>query len=563
MQLRRPLFALALSGLLAVPVAQAGSSGAYLAARHASFESDYAAAAEYFTRALAMDPTNAGLMDSLISANVNAGWPERSLPVARRMLSAGYRSQVAGMVVLSDHAANGEFAQILQNFDDGHSVGALLDGLSVAWAHLGAGQVSEALAQFDKVAAEQGLKSFALYHKALALASVGDFEGADDILSGRAQGPLQMSRRGVLAHVQVLSQLDRNPDASELIDKAFGPNLVPVFEALSQDLQAGKQVPFTLTQDARQGIGEVFHSVASALVGEAADGYTLIYSRLSSYLNPENVDALLLSASLLEDLEQFDLATRAYDLVPRAHPAFVAAELGRAEALQSADRPEEAIEVLRQLAEAYPDQLQVQIRLGDTLRRLDRHSEAEPVYSHAIDLIGTPDESHWVLYFSRGITRERTNQWDGAEADFRTALELRPEQPQVLNYLGYSLVEMRTNLDEALDMIERAVAGRPDDGYITDSLGWVLYRLGRYDEAVVHMERASELMPTDPIINDHLGDVYWAVGRRIEAQFQWRRALSFDPTEDEAERIRRKLEVGLDTVLREEGAAPLAVAKDG
>ncbi|MCA8884071.1 MAG: tetratricopeptide repeat protein [Rhodobacteraceae bacterium] len=563
MRLNRSLLALALAAQLAAPAAQAGVSGAYLAARHASFDSDFITAAEYFARALTLDPTNAGLMEALISADVNAGWCDRAFPVARRMVDAGFNSQVAGMVLLSHYASEGDFDRILDDFDKGQSVGALLDGLSLAWARLGAGQVSAALEMFDKVSNEQGLKSFALYHKALALASVGDFEGADDILSGRARGPLQVSRRGVLAHVQVLSQLDRNDDALELINAAFGPNLAEVFAALAQDLQAGKQVPFTLTTDATQGIAEVFHSVASALVGEAADVYTLIYTRLAICLNPNNIDALLLSASLLEDMEQYDLATRAYDKVPRSHPAFVAAEIGRADALYSADRHEEAVEVMRQLAEAFPEQLQVQTRLADMLRRLDRHAEAEPVYTRALDLIGTPDENHWVLYFSRGITRERTGAWDNAEADFRMALKLRPEQPQVLNYLGYSMVEMRTNLDEALDMIERAVAGRPDDGYITDSLGWVLYRMGRYDEAVGPMEHATELMPTDPIINDHLGDVYWAVGRRTEARFQWRRALSFGPEDKEADRIRRKLEVGLDTVLSEEGADPLAIAKDG
>ena len=157
--------------------------------------------------------------------------------------------------------------------------------------------------------------------------------------------------------------------------------------------------------------------------------------------------------------------------------------------------------------------------------------------------------------------------WDAAEADFRAALEIDPEQPQVLNYLGYSLVERQEKLDEALSMIERAVEARPESGYIIDSLGWVLYRMGRYEDAVSHMERAVELMPVDPVVNDHLGDVYWAVGRKLEAEFQWRRALSFvDPEDTDAEakpdRIRRKLDVGLDVVLAEEGAKPLQVAND-
>ena len=166
--------------------------------------------------------------------------------------------------------------------------------------------------------------------------------------------------------------------------------------------------------------------------------------------------------------------------------------------------------------------------------------------------MGTND---WVLFFYRGICHEQSKDWPAAEADFRRALELNPTQPQVLNYLGYGLVDRGEKLDEALAMIEKAVAGDPDKGYIIDSLAWALFRLGRYEEAVEPMERASLLEPVDPIVTDHLGDVYWMVGRKLEAQFQWRRALSFEPTEKDAERIRRKLEIGLDAVMAEEAKA--------
>ena len=180
-------------------------------------------------------------------------------------------------------------------------------------------------------------------------------------------------------------------------------------------------------------------------------------------------------------------------------------------------------------------------------------------------MIPEGSRGRWFVLYARAIAHERLDNWEKAEADFRAALELNPEHPQVLNYLGYSMVEKQINLAEALDMIERAVAARPDSGFIVDSLGWILYRLGRYGEAVAHMERAVELMAVDPVVNDHLGDVYWAVGRKREAEFQWNRALSFvDLTEVDGEadpdRMRRKLEVGLDAVLLEEGAEPLKVA---
>jgi len=188
------------------------------------------------------------------------------------------------------------------------------------------------------------------------------------------------------------------------------------------------------------------------------------------------------------------------------------------------------------------------------LRNNDRFDEAEIAYTAAIDLRGDSSPEDWVLYFYRGISHEQSKDWDAAEADFRKSLELNPTQPQVLNYLGYGLIDRGEKLDEALGMIEKAVAGDPQQGYIIDSLAWAFFKLGRYEEALEPMERASLLEPVDPVVTDHLGDVYWMVGRKLEAQFQWRRALSFEPTEKDAARIQRKLEVGLDVVMADEAA---------
>ncbi|CAN0589423.1 unnamed protein product, partial [Ectocarpus sp. 12 AP-2014] len=338
-------------------------------------------------------------------------------------------------------------------------------------------------------------------------------------------------------------------------------------EAIKAQLDAGETIPFDTVKNATEGVAEVYYSIATALRGEAQDPYTLIYTRMAAALRADHVDSLLLSAELLENLERYDLATEVYDSVPRDNPSYHAAELGRAEALRRSGREDAAIEVLKQLAKTHGDLPLVHVTLGDALRGMDRFAESIKPYNAAVNLIETPSEQHWIIFFARAIAHERSDMWPEAESDFRKALELRPEQPQVLNYLGYSFLEMQTNYDEALDMIERAVALRPDSGYIIDSLGWGLYRLGRYDEAVGHMEKAVERQPIDPIINDHLGDVYWAVGRKREAEFQWHRALSFitdetDTDDVNPDRIRRKLEVGLDVVLEEEGAEPLKVAND-
>ena len=564
---RTSLSALLVSTALAVipsqPLLADGLTGAYLAARSASMNYDFDAAANYYTRALAQDPSNLELMQSAILSSIGAGRVDRAVPIARHLNSLNDKDQVANIVVLSDAIAMGDFAAAAKMLEDGYSVGPLVDGLVQAWLQFGEGRMSEALAAFDEVAKAPGLQNFGLYHKALALAVAGDMEAADEILSGRTGVTLPATRLGVLAHAQILSQLERNSDAIDLIDAVFQGNLDPGVEIARQRLADGETLPFDTIAGAREGVAGVYFSVSGALVGEADDAYTLLYTRMSEFLDPGLVDATLMSAQLLERLGRYELATATYDRISPDDPVYHQAELGRAEALKSLGKVDVAIEVLQKLSKSHHDQAGVFMSLGDMLRGEERYEEATAAYDASIALITDAGPRHWPMFFARGITFERTDKWLQAEADFRMALELSPDQPQVLNYLGYSYVELNENLDEALEMIELAVAGRSDDGYITDSLGWALYRLGRYPEAADVMERAAELTPVDPIVSDHLGDVYWSVGRRREAEFQWHRALSFEPEDKDAMRIRRKLEVGLDVVLEEEGGEPIAYSNDG
>ncbi|MEL6467452.1 MAG: tetratricopeptide repeat protein [Pseudomonadota bacterium] len=542
-------------------------AGSYLAGRQAAILSDFDAAARYYTAALARDPGNVELMEDAVVSQLALGRLDRALPIAKSVEERGARSQAAHMVIIADILAQQEFATYLERDIETRGIGPLVDGLLNAWALVGTDRVDEAMAAFDTVSEQRGVRGFALYHKAMALAGLGQFEAAGEIFENEGSGPLQQTRRGAMARAEVLSQLGRNDEAIASLQSAFGSVSDPELDAMTLALQAGETLAFTHITSARDGMAEVFYSLAGALRQEAGADYTLLYGRIARHLRPDHVDALLLNADLLESLEQFDLANAAYKQVPADHPAFHAAELGRAAALRQSGKPDAAIEVLEQLAKRFGDLPLVHSTLGDVLRQQNRFEDAASAYDRALELTDTEARGAWFLHYARAISYERLKEWPKAEADFRRALELNPGQPQVLNYLGYSLVEKQIKLDEALEMIEEAVAASPDSGYIVDSLGWVLYRLGRYEEAVGHMERAVELMPIDPVVNDHLGDVYWAVGREREARFQWMRALSFvDPDEVDGEadpdRMRRKLEVGLDAVLAEEGAEPLKVAND-
>lgn len=564
----RTLTALILAASLAVPVRaeEKIDSGAYLAARIAETENDFRAAAGWYGKAILADSGNPQLLDGAILAEIGIGDFALAIDAAKlRKGLEGETSQLAELALFADEAKREDYAAIIAAPGNGRDLGDLANSLVVAWAKVGEGKMSEALDDFDAVTKKKGYEAFGFYHKALALASVGDFEGADEILSGRAAGPIAVMRRGVFAHAQILSQLERNADALALLDRSFGTAPDPIVDAIRRRLQAGEPIPFDTVTAARDGMAEVFFTISTALNGEADPVYTLLHLRVAGYLRPDHADALLMTADVLEELGQHDLAAQTYAAFPPEDPSYVTAEIGRAGALRSQGKTDAAIDALQTLARSHGDLLGVQFALADLLRSEDRFEEAVTAYSAAIDLSEMAKSENWVLYFYRGISHEQLKDWAPAEADFRKALDLNPAQPQVLNYLGYGLVDRGEKLDEALGMIEKAVAADPQQGYIIDSLAWAYFKLGRYADALEPMEKASLLEPVDPIVTDHLGDVYWMNDRKLEARFQWRRALSFKPTETDKARILRKIEVGLDAVMADEGTAqaPVKAAENG
>ena len=551
---------LALAGLAPAQPVRADDpslAGAYLASRAASAENDLREAAHYLGIALALDPDEMGLVEQAMIVSIGLGDIETAAPLARRILDTGRRNHVAEVVTLTDEVLRGDY-EAARNAGSGRQViGPMASGLSEAWAHLGAGAVTEAFEAFARMERAEGLASFAAFHRALALAHVGDFEGAEAILSGDSGSGLALGRRGVVARLQVLSQLGEFDQALAILESQPGWEEAADLIALHAALSAGQAVPFDLVTSPAEGIGEVLFTVAAVLEQDASPAFVLVYAQAASLLRPNASDLAILIGRLFDRLGQAELSQEAYARVGPDDPLHLMAQIGRVEMLFRNDRLDEGLELLRGLAELHPESESVFIALGDGYRRSERFAESAEAYTRAIELIGEIVERHWPLLYSRAIAYERSGNWPAAEADFRAALALRPDQPFVLNYLGYSLVERRENLEEALEMIERAVAAEPESGAIVDSLAWALYRLGRFEEAVEPMERAAALDPVHPVIQDHLGDVYWAVGRFREARFQWRRALSFGPDDDlDMDRVRRKLEVGLDQVLIEEGMEP-------
>jgi tetratricopeptide (TPR) repeat protein len=544
---------------LAVPVHADVDSGAYLAARQAGGQGDYVAAATYFQNALIADANNTALMEQAITSYLGTGQGLSAAQIAQRFIDAGGTSQIANLALLANAARTENWDAIFDMLEAGNEVGPLLDGLAQAWAYIGQGKADRALQSFEKVIDTPGLRLFGQTHKALALALIGDLDGADAIYSLPPGEGIPPTRASVLTHLQVLCKMGEFDRARGILDRAFGTDADPEIAALRNAIDTGETSPFDMpVTNAAQGIAYAFKGLTNVLQGEANESYLLLYAQAARYVAPDDAEAHIAAARLLNALGQHEDASQTFAQVATSSPSFHSAEMGRAEALRRAGRFDQAIEVLNQLTRSHPELPLSHASIGDIHRQQGNFEDARASYNAALDGYGADASIRWWLLYSRGMANERLNDWPAAEADFRAALALQPDDPAVLNYLGYSMVDrgLSENYDEALEMIETAAAARPDSGAIIDSLAWVYYKLGRYTEAVAPMERAAELEPNDPVISDHLGDVYWMVGRAVEARFQWRRALSFGPEDTEAERIRRKLDIGLDAVYAQDGQTP-------
>lgn len=555
---KKPIFNLVLAASLYIsPIAASaeGLAGAYLAANHANVVNDYAAAAEFYSKALLQDPDDAFILQNALLSYVVTGEMNGAIKLAKEIAGLEFGSQLSDLILLSSAVQKGEFKAglIILEKTKGR-LSPLLQGLLKGWLLVGVGDMTAAAQQFDSMDKPDALRVFAQYHKALATAMAGDFERADKIMQGEAGNPLHINRGSLLSHAQILTQLGKFDEAEKLIAESVSGTSDQQLLVLLAKIQAKDVLPFDFIRSAKDGASETFLTLASVLSGEENERFSLIYARIAEHMRPDNIQALLLLSDLLKDQEQYDLATELLAKVPVDHPMYLNAEIGRADTLVDAGKPQAAVAVLQRLVGSHPNNSRVSMILGDVYSGEEQYREANKAYSVSIGLMEKENGAQWFLYYARGVSYERLGEWEKAEVDFRKALALSPNQPSTLNYLGYSLVEKGIKLEEAQDLIERAVKGRPNDGFITDSLGWLLYRIGKFDQAVAPMERAAELMPTDPVINDHLGDVYWKVGRNREARFQWSRALSFEPEEKDAARIRYKLDVGLDAVLIAEEA---------
>ncbi|MEO8757263.1 MAG: tetratricopeptide repeat protein [Devosia sp.] len=536
------------------------ATGNYLAGQQALSELRTHDASQFFRDAAAADWKNPLILDRAFIAFAADGQIEAAADTSRQVMQVETDNDMAKLVIATEAFKQRRYDAVVTGLAKVNPTtfegvtGAILK----AWALTGEGKLDEAFASLDKLS-NGGLDEFLVFHRAIMADVAGRTDEAIKYITD-AHDADPYTPDVVEAYARILGnagQYDKAMDA--IVDfEAQGLNH-PVVEEVKTAL-AHKQRPGLYADSVQAGAAEMFHSVGVAFARDGTSDVSLVLLRLGAYLDPKNDTIQLVIGQLYDSAGQHEMANAVYDAIPIGSPMKAMAVVRVADNLDAmGDRPE-AIRRLSNIVTTAPNDVDAISVLGDLLRSDKQYRAAADAYTKALGVTGGQTPGDWRFYYVRGIAFERSDQFPLAEKDFLKALDLNPNQPQVLNYLGYSWVDKGLNLTRALDMIQKAVNASPNDGYIIDSLGWAYYRLGRYADAVTQLEQAATLRPNDPEINDHLGDAYWRVGRKLEAHFQWNVAYSMDTDGSVKARVGPKLTGGLDAAPKSGESAPAVAA---
>lgn len=527
---------------------EAGStfSGSYLAARFAQRQQDWAAAQHYMNAVVGFDESNELMANRAFLLSLGAG----ELPAARRLAERILTDQqngtdIALIFLASEALKRGEFKSALDLVarlpDDGF--GQYTKPLMTAWAQFGMGDRAGAVAHLATYSEETD-PTYNL-HLGMMYDLEGDMENAAKHYTVALEDSLTLHNALLLADF-----FERHGDT------ATAHRLYDGLGSLyGTTVKTGAQKTKMIRTPA-DGAAVALFELATMLFERRSYDSAQIYGRLVQVLAPDSAFGRLMIGDIAAINQHYPEAVAAYGEIGAASPLYLLSRLRIAEVYESADLPDAATGMLRKLAELPQARTQALTALGDMHRRRENFTQAVAVYDEILTEIGEPAESHWALIYARGMSLERANDWDRAEKDLLLALTFQPDNPMILNYIGYTWVDKGVNLQKGMDFIRRAVALRPDDGYILDSYGWAFYRLGDMEQAVYWLEKSVALVPDDSTILDHLADAYWQTGRKTEARFKWQHARELSKDADFRASVERKIKSGI------EPAATVVVQKD-
>jgi tetratricopeptide (TPR) repeat protein len=548
------------SGNLEIGDSQPGN---YLSALIASADRDTLAAEIYYREALRADPRNPDLIERAFASALSNGDEPSADALGERLLQRDPGNSLARLAIAVHDIEQGQFAAARAHLSSGEAIRSrdVTTALLTAWCYAGQSDLRHALDALDRIR-DPSVLAFKDYHAGLIANLLGNPAEAQRRLKSAYEND-KNSLRFADAYARVLDAQGDVAGATKVYEdfSLIIPHHPLIVRALD-DLKKNETLQ-PLIHDAKEGAAEALYGLGSAGSRQGDELPALVYLRLSLYLRPSNDLTAVTLASLFEQLKQGDQVIAAYQMVPASSPLKQGADIQIALELDSMGKTDEATERLTQIIASRPHDVESLSSLAELQRSAKKYAEAAETYDQAIAAVGIPQRDNWTLFYFRGICYERSKQWPKAEADFKKALELNPDQPLVLNYLGYSWVDQGMNLEEAFKMLRRAVELQPNDGYIVDSLGWAHFKLGQYEQAAQTLEKAINLKPADPVLNDHLGDAYWRVNRRTEAHFQWNHARDMSPEPEDLPAILKKIESGLPDVTTDTAPPDAPAQKEG
>jgi tetratricopeptide (TPR) repeat protein len=520
--------------------------GNYLAGRVARGDHDTAAAADFYSRALAEDPTNELILEQAFLLETAAADWTRAVELARELVKVEPSHRIAQFLLGCEAFKRGDYKEADEHFAAARQgpIADLTSILARAWVQQANGKTDQAFATLDTLSDADWAQFYQRYHRAL----IADVAGKREV-ARVAFAQAFKKNPATLRVADAYARHSVNSNNRKLAKQTLKTHIAksaqhPLSTALLNDIEAGKTPPLLVTSP-NDGLAEVFYGIGDALAGEGGLDMGIIFLQFALYLEPDFPLAQVALAEAYDSAKRYDLELAAFDNINEDSPLWLNVQIQKALALNSLERVDDSKALLEKIIAKSPKDIRPLDALGNILRSHERYAEARDYYTRAIELVGKPTKDNWTLFYARGVCNERLKDWPQAEADLKKALELSPDESPVLNYLGYTWVDQSQNLKTAMDYIRKAVKLKPDDGYYIDSLGWAYYRIGNIQSAVEHLERAVELRPDDPVINDHLGDAYWRIGRKLEAKYQWQQSLTLKPDKDLIATIDKKLKDGL------------------
>lgn len=528
-------------------------AGAYLAGRIASDDNNIDLAIDYFRQALSYQPGNTLIERNLMLTLLATGQFKDAVQLAAALRNHSDIGHVSRLALAADSFMKRRYAKAKSDiqYKNPDTMDQLISTLLSAWATYGHGNRKNAFKQLEELEGPGWYDLFRNYHLALMYDLSGQkkeaasaFQKAAEDQEGGAAAP-DTYERIMMAYASFKFRNQKQQDATAFLKQAekmlSGRNAL---HNLRKQIENSQKIARPVSNP-DEGAAEAVYNIGTAINRAGGEAYARIYLHIALAMRPGNDATLFQLAELAIKSDRPQQAVTFYQSVAKNSPYFRDADLRLALSLAAAGKTDKAISHLNRLVSLHPDDTQLLVSLANIYMQGAEYASAAKALSRVISQPDMEQRDNWNLFYQCGIAYERLKEWDRAEPNFRKALALYPDQPQILNYLGYSLIDRNMKLDEALDMVRKAAELRPQDGYIVDSLGWAYYKLGRYEEAVKELEKAIRLRPEDATINDHLGNAYWKTGRKLEATFQWNHAIAGNPEAVELARIQKKLQHGL------------------